>query len=282
MRSYSSLLVLENVFDSLSANLPSLDNSVQTLYRQVFYPLVPLTEDTCSTLLGEKVSVSFNKVGLLELYTGDRLTPSITQQLLEEGVYLASVRNTSTCIATGGVCHRCVTGSFGLQEESGTSLQPIRPNFVKFEEYIQVGPSQQATLGLASDEYTRVDIWGTDGHIDPSLYSVSGTTITFSPGASTVGGVAVRYSSETLVPYLLWLAKTYSGSVLGVGVLDGPKLPVRQQLLESLIDTSVVSSVIGLLPGYGAPQDQVDYAKGIHGVLEQALFVLALTSVYTS
>lgn len=280
MRSYSALLVLENVFDSIDTS----DLMLSDLCQRIFYPNVEVVEDYCHTLLGEEVDVNYEVEGYTELSTGESITRSRIEELLSLGIYRVRIRSLSTCISEGGVCAKCYHSSRPDEPypEVG-SVVIIEPLFVKSTEVLVLDSRRTLPLSLESDSYDGLLVYCNQGLQPSNSYTVEGTTLTVTDTSILPGTpVVVRYQSITTVPYMLWLADTYSGSLLGVKSLPSPLLPVPplrleqslpDYLLEPLLDT--LSSDSSMTPG-----NLVEYAHTISNVLEKSLFCIALRTIY--
>lgn len=280
MRSYSALLVFENVFDSVNP----LDEALAELCDHVFYPKVTIVEDYCSTLLGEELDVNYEVEGYIELSTGERITRARIEQLLSQGQYKIRVRSLSTCTSEGGVCAKCYHSS--RQDEPYPAVGEIRtvaPLFVKSTEVTVVGQNGVITLTLSEDTFDKVIVYCNDNRYSTGDYKLSGNTLELLDSSIAAGSVAVvRYISETKVPFMLWLAGTYSGSLLGVRQLPGPLLPIRSLLLTSQIPEHTLDSLVELLDSGNSavPGNMIEYARTVPDLLEKSLFSIALRVIY--
>ena len=280
MRSYSGLLIFENVFDSVT----STDTILSELCTRIFYPSVPIVEDYCNTLLGEEVDVNYEIEGYVELSTGEPLTKSRIEELLYSGTYKVRIRTLSTCVSEGGVCAKCYNSS--RQDEPYPevgSIKTIDPLFVKSTEVILVVSQNEITLSLDSGSYDKVLVYCNGQLLYGEDFYIEGQTLRFNNLEVSPGDYAVvRYISDTKVPYMLWLAGTYSGSLIGVKSLPGPLLPIRSLLLTSLIPEHYVDDLVGHLESDSSrsPGNIVEYLSSIPDLLERALLAIALSVVY--
>lgn len=289
MRAFSSLLVFETAFDNMVSDDPILNN----MQQQVFEPVFNIIEDACDTNLGETIDVNFEAEGRVELATGSSLSRSRITELLEQGIYTVRTRTLSTCISQGGVCAACYHASRPAEEYPSLGYPvTILPIFDKGTDVIGPvinGNSYELTLPVGS--YTDLVVFLNGRVLDPQNYEVSGRRFTLLDGVYGGGGeggryepyLTVRYQSLTRVPYMLWLANTYSGSLLGIKPLPGPLLSVRSLLLsESLKDSPVDTLLADTKLIQAIPANMVEYATGTQDVLERSLFLIALRAIYDS
>lgn len=280
MRSYSALLVFENVFDSVDLT----DHVLADLCDHVFYPRVKIVEDYCHTLLGEEVDVNYEVEGYIELATGEVITKSRIEELLSIGVYKVRIRTLSTCTSEGGVCAKCYQSS--RQDEPYPevgSMKTIAPLFVKSTEILFVDSQNSLTLTLSEDSFDKALIYCNETLYTQEDYTVSGNRLTFTSATIAEGSYAVvRYISDTKVPFMLWLAGTYSGSLLGINTLPRPLLPIRSLLLSSQIPEYSTSRLLDVLKDDSsrAPGNLVEYAESTPDLLERSLFSIALRTIY--
>lgn len=280
MRSYSALLVFESLLDTP----PSTANSqVRYLYNQVISPTVQVTEADCGTLLGEVADVNFESEGRVELATELPLSDDRITQLLSQGVYKVRTRTLSTCISSNGVCAACYSASRPnyTPVPVGGNVQ-ITPEFEKASEAFRLQTdSTVVTLSYQQDTYDYIIVFINGVFQVSSNYSVSGTVITFNTSVLTGSLVTIRYMSRTTAPFMLWLASTYSGSLLGLKALPGPLLPIRSLLLESLVSQPLLEDVVSTLSSNPpVPSNMVQYLGSTHNILEKAMFALSLNSVF--
>lgn len=280
MRSYSALLVLENVFDSIDTS----DLILSDLCQRIFHPKVEIVEDYCHTLLGEEIDVNYEIEGYIELSTGESLTRTRIEELLSFGIYKVRIRSISTCISEGGVCAKCYHSSRPDEPypEIG-SIVTVDPIFVKSTEVLILDSRLTLSLSLDSDSYDSLLVYCNQGLQPSSSYTVDGTSLVFNDTSLLPGTpVVVRYQSITTVPYMLWLADTYSGSLLGVKSLPGPLLPVSPLRLVETLPEYLLEPLLSALSSDSsmAPGNLVEYAHTIQDSLEKSLFCIALRTIY--
>lgn len=279
MRSFSSLLVLETLLDSVASSDPILNSVV----NQVFQPHVRIVERSCSTRLGEPVDVNFEAEGKVELATGQRLSRSRIEALLGRGVYRVATRTLSTCVSGGGVCAACYAASRPLEEVRDVNdIVVVHPLFDKGSEVFgPLAPREVVSLGLDPDSYTSLLVFVNGEPLDPSEFSVSGSSLTVIRTLPINSYIVVRYQSVTRVPYMFWLANTYSGSLLGVKALPAPLLSVRSLLLTELVANSPLETLLDETRALSSiPEGMLEFASHTQDKLERALFLISLRAIY--
>ncbi len=80
--------------------------------------------------------------------------------------------------------------------------------------------------------------------------------------------------------YLNFLAKTYSGAIMGALPLPSPPLPLRPGLFEELVSHEEMDMMVRDMIPLKIPADEVDYLNNIHGKFERALMILAYYGAY--
>lgn len=279
MRSYSSLLVFETVFDSVSSS----DLALASLVRYVFQPSFTVLEEDCHTRLGETIDVNFEAEGKIELATDTPLSRDRITTLLSQGVYKVQVRSLSTCITPYGVCASCCKASRPLLPRPAVEdVVQIEPLYERDTEVLYTsGPTTTFTLSVDSESYTTLLIYKNGVLQDPSTYTVNGYSLQMSTTVPKDSYLVVRYVTNTRVPFLLWLANTYCGSLLGVKSLPGPMLPVRSLLLTDYVPESIVNDLVEDTKNMSAiPPNMLEYLDSIEDRLEKALFLIALRTIY--
>lgn len=280
MRTYSALLVFETVFDSVSSS----DVYLQELCQRIFTPRVEVVEHYCSTLLGEEIDVNYEIEGYIELSTGESITRTRIEQLLSKGIYKVRIRTLSSCSSEGGVCALCYHSSRPDEPEPEVgSIVDILPIFTKSTEILLTDSSSSVTLSLSEDSYDSLLVYYKESLLDPSMYSVSGSRMTIDTDIlSPDSQVLVRYRSETRVPFMLWLAETYCGSLLGVKPLPRPLLPLPSLQLVELVPSHLVDILLKEMESErsNVPENLVEYAGTVTDLLEKALFCIAIRTIY--
>jgi len=278
-RSYSNLIVMESIFDSI----PTSDGDVLSLASSVFEPFVPVVSDDCGTTLGQIVDVNFELEGKVELSTNQVFSYDRISQLLAAGVYKTSVRELGSCIESGGICRRCYHASrqYDPIPDIGDIVQ-ILPEYITYTETLSTR-SGDKILPITQTKalYDRIYVYYTGLLLNPAAYTVSDSAITLSTGIPADGNVVVRYTSYIRAPYLFWLATTYSGSMLGIKELPALGLVIRKRLLTSLLPLSMVDLVANKVTELkGVPSEVKNYLPSVDDPLEKALLALAIHSIY--
>jgi hypothetical protein len=278
-RSYSNLIVLESLYDSI----PTINADVLSLAASVFTPYVPVVSTDCGTTLGQIVDVTFEVEGKVELATGLVISHARIIQLLEQGIYKTSIRDLSTCIESDGVCQKCYHASRQYEPVPAIgSVVQIHPEYVTYTETIILNSGDSVVL-LSQDEslYDRIYVYMNGMLVPPSSYTITNSVLQLSSAATNDGYLVARYTSIIRAPYLFWLASTYSGSMLGIKELPAPALILRKRLLTALIPKSVLELVSNNANNLkGITPEALEYLPHVVDPLEKALFVIALYAVY--
>jgi len=279
LRSYSNLIILETVLDSI----PETNPTVNQLASAVFTPRVPVTEHDCGTTLGRLVEVNYDLAGRVELATGNIISITRIKELLSRGIYEIAVRSLDTCIANDGICQACYHASRQhLQVPDVGDSVVIEPEFIKAVDYFSTEPGNVSfNLTQSADLYDHAYVYFEDYLVDPSQYTVIDQVLTFNTPITIMDQVTVKYAVHTKSPFLSWLSDTYSGSLLGLKSLPHPPLPIRRSLYTSIVPSSMVellSEESSNMPG--VPIDVINSYGLIRCTLEKALLILAIYGVY--
>jgi hypothetical protein len=282
MRSYIGLLVFENIFNYVPEGIPDLTNLANT----IFTPNVLVVENNCGTTLGRFEVINFESQGIVELATGDFLTPERIGQLLSSGTYEIATRHTSSCISKGGVCAKCYNSTFP-SEPMPKVLDRVtfKPEFLINSEVITVeAGSTSYNIVTNAELFSKVYVW-VDGVLQTLGvdYTIEGAVITPTIPIAEKIDIVVRCVEFDTRPYLSWLANTYSGSILGMKSTSNPRLPVRTLLLSSMLSQNrlqLVSELVKDIPSM--PSDYAEYADSIKDTLEKGLYLLALYCIYSN
>jgi hypothetical protein len=278
-RSYTGLILLETLFDSL----PEINPDLTSFSTSVFTPHVPVVESDCGTALGELTPVNYELEGKVELATGNIISKERVEQLLSMGVYQTSVRTLSTCVSKNGVCQACYhsTHQYEPLPAVGSSVQ-VFPEYVSGTDVLALlEGSSSAVLSLSTEQYDRAYVYYSGTLINPQDYSVLGNTLQLKAPVPHAIDLTVRFTTITRAPFLGWLAGTYSGSLLGMMALPSPKLPIRKRLLTSLLPTAVLDLLSTQAETLNqVPTESITYLEKITDPLEKALFVIALHGIF--
>ena len=282
MRSYSSLLVFEDIFDYI----PNQNQDVTSLASMIFTPNVPMVSADCQTTLGLFQTVNYELEGAIELATGLVISHDRIDALLFQGIYEIATRSLSTCIAPGGVCQKCWAAS----NQRATSIPAIGSRLIIQPEYTS---STDVIKGSAGDKsWTITPADGTyqftyiyvNGVLQPlSSYSILKSVLTFNTPLATDNNVVVHYSSYNRAPYLVFLAQTYSGSILGMKPLPSQQLPIRSLLLGTLVPQNKLELVVEYTKEINLiPHDYRDYLDTINDTFEKALYTIAINCIFAN
>lgn len=281
MRSYSSLLVMENIFDFV----PNTNADITNFAEGLFNPRVSVVEDDCETTLGQVVPVNYELEGEVELATGLTVSKDRIEQLLFKGVYFLQTRTLSTCISDGGVCKKCYEASH--QDSPPVSVGDIlvvQPWYPVATTVVSAVSGQSAyQLNVDPSRYSKVIVYIQGVIQDPSTYAISGTTFTLTNPVAENTHITIKFSVLNRAPFLVWLAKTYSGSLLGLKDLPSPSLPLRPKLLSSLVPANRLEYLVNYTQSLpNIPPDFKTYGGQIKHVLEKALYMIAIQSIFAN
>lgn len=279
MRSYSGLLVFEDIFDYV----PTENPDVGSLAGMIFTPNVPIVSADCGTTLGEFASVNYELEGKVELATGLVISKDRIDQLLFHGIYEVATRNLRTCIASNGVCQACYAASNQrLSVPAINSRVIIQPEYVLATDVIKAHQGENSwTISYSPDEYLYEYIY-INGVLQPtSSYSISGTTLAFNTALASDVNIVIHYTDNNKASYLIYLAKTYSGSMLGMKPLPSQLLPIRSLLISSLIPDNKLEFVIEYTKdSKKIPDDYKNYLDSISDKFEKTLYTIAINCIF--
>lgn len=284
MRTYSALLLFENLFDSIPPDNPDVVN----LSKLILEPNVQIVENDCHTTLGKFETVNFELEGAVELATSLPLSRSRIEYLLSQGIYEVATRHTSTCISKGGVCAHCYSGSYPLEEFPAVNDRvTIYPMYLVSSETIGVkesGIQYQISTDRSLFDTThlyREGILLREG-ADKDYVLVDDILVLNKVPTEDFNLVLKTFKKNTF-PFIVWLANTYSGSIFGMDPLPGPTLPLRSLFLASLLDKNklqLVSEYVSQIDS--VPEGYADFAETIKDPLERGLYLLALYCTYSN
>jgi hypothetical protein len=160
----------------------------------------------------------------------------------------------------------------------------IQPEYLIHTDIIGANVGENTwTLSQAPDTYQYTYIYIQGVLQNPNSYTINGQTLTFNTAITTANNIVVHYTGLNKAPYLVYLAKTYSGSMLGLKPLPSPLLPIRSLLLKSIIPTNKLQSVVQYTEQVSQiSQDYKTYLTTIQDPLEQALFAIAINCIYAN
>lgn len=277
LRTYAGLLTLEDIYDYI----PTDNQNVVNLANQIFSPNLQIIEADCGTTLGYYKTVNYDIQGDIELSTDEAIDKDRVDQLLFNGTYYVAIRSARTCISSGGICQKCYQGSVPGETASVNDRVTLSPEYLISTDVIPVDSSSSTyTLSLTTTQYTNAYVY-LDSTLLTSGYSISGTTFTFSSTPTESTNLVVKYTSYNRAPFLMYLARSYSGSLLGMKPLPSEILPVRSLLLTELLDTNTLSQLETTVVNTSViPSDLSGYIENIVDPLEKGLYMLVLISMY--
>lgn len=284
MRTYSALLLFENLFDSIPTDSPDMVN----LSRAILEPNVQIVERDCGTTLGKFETVNFELEGTTELATGLPLSKSRIEYLLSQGIYELATRHTSTCISKDGVCVKCFAGTYPLHKvPSVNDRVDIPPLYLVNSEILAIkqGGTQysvETDSAMFDTSYLYHDgVLLLEG--EDKDYTLKNNTITLNVVPMSDYTMILKTLRRNTFPFIVWLANTYSGSIFGMDPLPAQALPLRTLFLSSLLDENrlqLVSEYVVQLDSI--PEGYADFAATVKDPLERGLYLLALYCVYSN
>lgn len=280
MRSYSNFLLFQDVI----TNLPTGSAPIIEAANFLINPTVKIVGDDCGTTLGSKIPLSYNLVGYeavghLEVYEQAFITVQKIQILLAQGITSVRVRGTPTCVSKGGVCKVCYNGSFRptILPSVGDSVK-LSSEFI-YSTQIIVGNGVDSVYPVTqnSTQYTKTNV----GYY-PEVLSLTDTQITFSTVRATTDIFTLHYYKISSDPLLNYIAKSYSGSLMGVAPLPSYKLLIKPSLYSSLFSDSHVQLLRDELDKYNKniPPQYLEYCDTIVDKLEKILYILYTYAIY--
>lgn len=282
MRTYSSYLLLEDLFDYLPNTSPILSQFSNSITE----PSVEVTEIDCGTTLGKITDISFGLIGYIELSTNLPITSSRIEYLLSQGVYKVALRNLHSCTSEHGVCQECYKGSFPYEATPEINTIVKIPSEYTFSEdvYISDGVTIPSyTLTVPEGSFYKVLVYSADQLVNASNYIVSNGRLTFKYIPPAGQNIVIKYVARSSKPFLSYLANTYSGSLLGMKALPTAPIVVRESLLKSMISYTQLDLISRELEKYKAiPDSQLRFSEGITDPLERALYMIALFGIYSN
>lgn len=280
MRSFSNFLLFEDVL----SNLPPESTLLTSVASSLMSPSVKIVEEDCGTLLGTFEETNFEKEGLIELATGDMLSRARITELISLSQYKVATRNLHSCISKNGICRKCYAASYITKPVPPLNTQIRLDSILTYQNEIIAGDNitNVKTLSLDESEYDLVVIIK-DGAIVSSGYSISGNKLTFTTIPLYSDVYVIRYYTETSEPLQGYLARSYSGDLLGMKPL--PTLPtlIKESLYTSILPDGILSVMELELHRYKAiPSTYLDYIGNIKDRLERALFIIYLYAIFSN
>jgi hypothetical protein len=299
MRTYANFLLFEDVLSNLPPQSVILTSAANTLMN----PITTLIEEDCGTTLGTLITtIDYSIVGLVELATGAPITVARISQLQASGTTQIRVRSVPTCISHGGVCATCYSASYGINPRlldgtwqldgtvmltgrqllaAGTTVQ--LPSMYVYDTDIITGDGISTSYAI-SQTTSDYDATSFNPITSPEVAYITDTNIVFNT-VRTPSDIYVlhflKYSSD---PFLEYMAKSFSGSLLGISPLSSYPLTLRPSVYQSMFSPSQIAVMKSELFKYSptAPQQILDYCDTIRDPLEQVLLILYLYAVFAN
>lgn len=282
-RSYSNFLLFEDVLDAISpSDSVIMAQAVQTLLN----PTVQIVEEDCNTLLGEITETSVELQGRIEAATKAALTNTRITALLAAGQYKTGLRTLPTCQShvSGGVCRICYSGSLlgSVAPAVGSTVNIPALQIYQSDTLGGNGFTTTFNLSQTSDDWYDVKVVK-NGVVQTSGYTLGYNTITISPAIGVNEIVIVHFMKQNTDPLQGYIAKTYSGALLGMQPLPTIKPLLRESLYEPLFSDSFIGLMMEeLKPLKAIPSTYIDYLQRVHSKFEKILLALYLFALYSN
>lgn len=281
-RTYANFLLFEEVLDNIPTTSPVMTQAVDILLN----PMTMVVEEDCNTLLGEIVDTSYELEGLIEVATKDPLTKDRISQLMQAGTYKIGIRNLHTCLShtRGGICRLCYQGSFIDKVAPGVGNNIAVPNMLIYQTDVIHGTGYSTSFNLSesSDEWYELKVVK-DGNVltEDVDYSLDDDIITF-PTAPTLSDIyVVHFLKQNTDPYQGYIARTYSGALLGMEPLPTLKPILRESLYEKQFSDGFLEMLLQEVRNFKAiPETYIDYLDRVHSRMERVLLAMYLFAVY--
>lgn len=271
------------MFEDLLDNIPTTNIQLSQLGKDITQPPVVVKSNDCFTTVGKLINLTYGVEGFIELATDAAITKTRIETLLLQGIYTTTIRHLYNCVQPGGICQKCYTGTY-LDQAAPVinSVVRIIPEY-NYQTNIWIGDGATTTFQLSEDSsaYTKVLIF-INGILQLSGFTTSGTTLTASV-APTLGQIVnIKFYKLTTRPYISYIAETYTGALLGMKQLTTSLINVRPSLLQSsLSDANLSMMRKELEKSYPTiPSLYLDYVDAIHDILERAIYLIVLYSLY--
>lgn len=279
MRTYSGLLLFENLFDYIPPDITDIYNLAQS----VITPDLPIVEHDCGTTLGKFVGVNFELQGETELATGQVISKDRIEALLSHGIYEVATRHTSTCVSENGVCSSCYAATYpDVDTPLVNTRVKITPEYLVNSEII-VTNSSSTQYAMITDPttYDKTHAYCDGVLLTDADYYIEDSVFTLRSLYSEEKYIVVKCVKFDTFPFVVWLANTFSGSIFGMDPLPHQQLPVRSLLLASLLDENRLQLINEQLSEIATiPDSYLTYIDTIRDPLEKTLFMLALYCTY--
>lgn len=283
-RTYSNFLLFEEVLDNIPTVSPTMTQAVGILLN----PLTTVVDEDCNTLLGEIVDTSYELEGLIEVATKSVLTRTRINQLLQQGKYKVGVRNLHTCLShtSGGICRLCYQGTFPGEAAPNVGSNISVPNMLIYQTDVIQGTGYASAFDLSetSDDWYEVKVVKNGVVLNEGPdYTLGDSGITFPSIPTNNDAYVVHFLKQNTDPYQGYIARTYSGALLGMEPLPTLKPVLRESLYEQQFSDSFLSMLIEEVKQFKAiPDTYLDYLERVHSRMEKVLLTLYLFAVYSN
>lgn len=278
MRTYTASLVFENCLEVVPET---------QLTRSTFNPHVQVSESDCNTLLGERIELTFESEGKVEVATGLPLTRGRVTYLLSQGQYSVRIRTTGSCQATG-VCQKCYSASNpDMSVPNIGDMVNIPSRFEKStERHLLTLDTEDLVVSLPPTQYSTMLVFSEGNYLPKSDYSVEGTTISFVQAIPAGKALTVRFLVATRNPFLQYLARCYAGSLLGIKNLPSYPLPLPPKKISSQLQVGELEELITQITHSKLVPDPIKqylssgFSSQGSNLLEKTLLSLAAQGVF--
>lgn len=281
-RTYANFLLFEDVLDNLPEDSATI---MQQAVNMLLNPIVQVVENDCHTLLGKVVTTNYELEGLTSLATGIKLSRAYIDSLLAAGAYTVRVRDLHACTSheKGGICQKCYEATMLGETAPNVGTTFSIPTSLIYQSDVIVGNgySAQYPLSQTEDDWYDVKVIQNGQIVDPSLYTLGFDYIEFPSIVATNSVYVVHFFQENTEPFQGYIAKTYSGGLLGMEPL--PTLPtmLRESLYYSMFPDTFISLMLEELNQlHEIPAAYSEYIERIHDRLEKVLYILYLYALY--
>jgi hypothetical protein len=287
-RTYSNFLLFEDVIDGM----PEGSTLVKQAVSMLLNPMVTVVEEDCNTFLGKIVETTNELQGYIEVATKEPLTITRITELLAAGSYFIGIRTLHTCQSykLGGICRMCQKSSnLGIQTNTPLGTSAVIASMLVYQTDIIRGDGFNSTFELSetSDDWYDVAVIK-QGHrlVKDVDYTLGFNSITFmtTPGIDVANDtITVHFLKQNTDPFLGYIAKTYSGALLGLLALPTLDTYLRETLYENMLSDNFVSLVLEEVSALKAvPSTYKDFLERVHGKMERLLLALYLYAIYAN
>ena len=277
MRTYANFLLFEDVL----TNLPSGSISINAMANTLVAPIVKVTTDDCGTFIGTIETVDNTLVGRVELSTGLPITADRVAQLISQGINSLRVRDLHSCIAKDGICPLCYNSSTGYSTSKGSSIQVLSEFVYTSDVIVGDGISTEYPLSQTPSQYSRTSYNST---VDTMVNHLTDTSIVFNSIRTPSDVYVLHYYMKSSDPFLEYIAKSYSGGLLGIAPLPSFPTILRTSLYQTMFSSNQIallkSDLVEFAPS--TQQQYLDYCDIIRDPLEKILFIIYLYAIFAN